>query len=173
MQKSVEVLHNFVIHTIEPIWNKNSKVLILGSIPSPKSREVGFYYSHPQNRFWKVIAEVMSQEVPTTIEEKKQFLLDNKIAMWDVLQSCKIINADDNSISEPIVNDISRILAQADIKAVFTTGKKATDLYRKHCVTSEGDILPIYLPSTSSANCRMKFEDMVKEYRIIVKACSD
>ena len=157
-----------ITHTIEPVWNEESKVLILGTMPSPKSREFGFYYSHPQNRFWKVLAKLLSQEVPVSIEEKKKLLLDNRIALWDVLQSCKIKNADDSSISDPIANDISTILNHTNVKTIFTTGKKATELYKKYCVNSSDSILPIYLPSTSSANCKMKFEDMLKEYSAIL-----
>ena len=168
MDTKNDSINNLVTHTFEPVWNKESKVLILGTIPSPKSREFGFYYSHPQNRLWKVLAELFSQEVPISIDEKKSLLLANKVAMWDVLQSCKIKNADDNTISEPIVNDIPRILQQSDIKAIFTTGRKATELYNKYCMISQDSIQSIYLPSTSPANCRINFQNLVEEYRIIL-----
>ncbi|MDP4093761.1 MAG: DNA-deoxyinosine glycosylase, partial [Bacillota bacterium] len=99
----------YVEHTIEPIYDKDSQVLILGTMPSPKSREAGFYYSHPQNRFWRVIAEVFNQEKPVTNGEKKEFLLRNHLAMWDVLKNCSIEGAADSSIKNPQVNDINFI----------------------------------------------------------------
>ena len=155
------------IHTIAPIYNAQSKVLLLGTMPSPKSREVGFYYSHPQNRFWKTIAEVFDMTCPATIEEKKDFLYANGIALWDVLASCKISGADDNSIKDVQVNDFTKVFEMADIKTVFTTGKKATELFKKHCENKYG-FVPIYLPSTSPANCKMSQQELVAAYRIIL-----
>ena len=156
-----------ITHTIPPIYNKNSKILILGTMPSPKSREIGFYYSHPQNRFWKTIAEVLAVDCPTTIEEKTSLLHTHSIALWDVLASCKISGADDNSIKDAIVNDFTKIFETANIKAVFTTGKKATDLFTKHCEAKYG-YKPIYLPSTSPANCRMSQQNLTSAYQIIL-----
>jgi len=155
-----------IIHTINPVFNKNSKILILGTMPSPKSREVGFYYSHPQNRFWKTIAEVFNTTIPLTVEEKESFLYAARIALWDVLASCKISGADDNSIKDAVVNDFSNIFEIANIKAVFTTGKKATDLFKKHCEKKYGTA-PIYLPSTSPANCKMSQQELTSAYRVI------
>jgi hypoxanthine-DNA glycosylase len=160
-------LDNLVIHTLDPIYNKDSKVLILGTMPSPKSREFNFYYSHPQNRFWKVISHIFSEPTPTTNEEKTQFLYRNNIALWDVLKSCTITGADDSSIKNPVVNDFTDILKTADIKAIFTTGKKATDLYLKYCLKYT-NIEPIALPSTSPANRRFSFEILVEEYVVIL-----
>jgi len=158
-----------VYHELEPVYNRNSKILILGTIPSPKSRELGFYYSHPQNRLWKVLARVFNQPEPESTEQKLRFLEDHHIAMWDVLQSCTIKGADDNSITAAAPNDINRILAAADIRAVFTTGKKATDLYRKLCFPETGR-LSIYLPSTSPANCRnYNLETLTEAYRVILE----
>ena len=96
-----------VIHQFEPIFDENSKILMLGTMPSPKSREVGFYYGHPRNRFWKVVADVRKEVIPTTIQEKIDFLIKNKIALWDVLKSCDINGADDSSIKNPVANDIN------------------------------------------------------------------
>ena len=158
-----------VYHELEPVFNRDSKVLILGTMPSPKSRLFGFYYSHPQNKFWKVIASVFREAIPEPKEEKKQFLLAHNIAMWDVLQSCGIKGADDNSIIDPIPNDLNRIIKNAEIRAVFTTGKKATDLYKKLCYP-QTRCPSIYLPSTSPANCRnYTFESLVEAYRIILE----
>ena len=152
-----------ITHTLNPIYNSNSKVLILGTMPSPKSRNMGFYYAHPQNRFWKTIAEVFKTETPTTIEEKTALLYTNGIAIWDVLASCNISGADDNSIKNPEPNNFTEIFATASIKAVFTTGKKATELFKKHCEAKYG-FAPIYLPSTSPANCKMSQQELTSAY---------
>lgn len=158
-----------VYHELEPVYNRNSKILILGTIPSPKSRKFGFYYSHPQNRLWKVLAQVFNLPEPESREQKLRFLEDHHIAMWDVLQSCTIKGADDSSITAAVPNDINRILAEADIRAVFTTGKKATDLYRKLCLPETGRP-SVYLPSTSPANCRnYTLETLAGAYRTILE----
>ena len=160
-------MNKSVIHTVEPIYDTNSKILILGTMLSPKSREVGFYYSHPQNRFWRTIAEVVGTELPVTIEEKIHLLRTNRIALWDVLASCEISGADDSSIKDAVVNDFTHLFETADIQAVFTAGKKATDLFKKHCTAKYG-FEPIYLPSTSPANCRMTQQELTAAYRIIL-----
>ena len=160
-------MDKLIQHTIEPIFDEQSRVLILGTMPSPKSREVGFYYSHPQNRFWRTISEVLSVDTPTTIEAKVELLHANRIAMWDVLSSCKIAGADDNSIKDAVVNDFTKIFETADIRAVFTTGKKATDLFRKHCEQKYG-FKPVYLPSTSPANCKITQQELTSAYSIVL-----
>ena len=119
-------------HPIEPVYDKNSKILILGSFPSVKSREAGFFYGHPQNRFWKVLAAMCECEVPVTIEEKKVFLLENHIAVWDVIRSCDIEGSSDSSIKNVIPNDLGLILEEADIKQIYVNGKKAEQLYQKY-----------------------------------------
>lgn len=115
-------------HPIEPIYDKASKILILGSFPSVKSREEGFFYGHPQNRFWKVLSKVFETEIPLTIQEKKAFLHNNHIAVWDVIQSCDIKGSSDSSIKNVIPNDLSQILDYANIKQIFVNGKKAEQL---------------------------------------------
>lgn len=156
-----------VTHTIEPVFDKNSKILILGTMPSPKSRETGFYYGHPQNMFWNVISEVLCTGMPTSNPEKKQFLLDNNIAMWDVLKSCDINGADDSSIKNPVANDFSEILASAEIRNIYTTGMTATKLYNKLCFAETG-IASVYLPSTSPANRKYyNLEKLVSAYKVI------
>ena len=155
-----------ITHTIPPVYDKNSKILILGTMPSPKSREVGFYYSHPQNRFWKTIAAVLGVQAPATIEEKVNLLHANGIALWDVLASCKIDGADDSSIKDAVVNDFTQLFETVGIKAVFTTGKKATDLFKKHCEKKYG-YTPVYLPSTSPANCQISQEELIRAYGVI------
>lgn len=159
----------FVTHDFEPLYDEHSRVLILGTIPSPKSREYGFYYGHPQNRFWQVMARVLGEPVPTTIEEKKGLMLKHGIALWDVLQSCEIQGAEDGSIRNPVANDLTPILEQAQIRAIFTTGTKAAALYNRHCKPQiQREAIP--LPSTSPANCRYHtLETLTKAYGIIRK----
>lgn len=119
-------------HPINPIYNKDSEILILGSFPSVKSREAGFFYGHPQNRFWKVTAAVCGVEMPTTIAEKKAFLLANHIAVWDVIHSCDIVGSSDSSIRNVVANDLNVILQSADIRQIYVNGKKAEELYNKY-----------------------------------------
>lgn len=156
-----------VEHPLSPVYDRNSKILILGTMPSPKSREYGFYYSHPQNRFWRVVSELYGQPLPETNGEKTAFLLRCRIALWDVLKSCSIEGADDGSIRDPVPNDIAGLLAKTDIRAVFTTGTKAFALYQKLCLKQTG-VPAIALPSTSPANCRhYNYEKLLDAYRIL------
>ena len=156
-----------VVHPLKPVYDKNSRALILGTMPSPKSREYGFYYSHPQNRFWRVAAGLYNAPVPETNEAKASFLLQHRIAMWDVLKSCRIAGADDASISEPVPNDIAGLLKKTNIRRIFTTGTKATSLYRRFCYSKTG-MVAVPLPSTSPANCRWPYEKLLDAYRIIL-----
>lgn len=155
-----------VNHTIDPIYDKNSVILILGSFPSVKSREGRFFYHHPQNRFWKVTAAVLEKSVPQTIEEKRSFLLENHIALWDVIKSCDIENSSDSSIKNVEVNDIGRILKSADIRAIFTNGGKSSSLYAKYCEKITG-IKAYPLPSTSPANASWSAERLTEKWSII------
>lgn len=155
-----------IIHTIKPIYDKNSKILILGSFPSKKSREEMFFYGHPQNRFWKVVSMVFDQKTPESIEEKKQFLLLNKIAVWDVIASCDIEGSSDSSIKNAIANDLSEILSVAQIKQIFVNGKTAEKYYNKYIKNSIGREA-IYLPSTSPANAMWSVDKLVSAWNII------
>ena len=152
-----------VTHEFDAFFDKDSRVLILGTIPSPKSREQGFYYGHPQNRFWKVLAEVLDEEFPQTVEERKGFLKRNHIALWDVLESCEIKGASDVSIRNARPNDMNRILQAADIRAIFATGAKAAQLYKKLCFPECG-VEAVRLPSTSPANCGCSYETLREAY---------
>ncbi len=153
-------------HTFEPIFDKNSEILVLGSFPSVKSRENNFYYAHPQNRFWRVVASVYSCPVPSSVEEKKNMLLSNKIAVWDVIKSCEITGSADSTIKSVIPNDLSEILSVADIKKIYANGKTAQSLYNKYIKKNTGvDI--ISLPSTSPANAAYSLEKLIKEWKII------
>ena len=162
-----------VEHPLSPVFDGNSRVLILGTMPSPKSREYGFYYSHPQNRFWRVVSELYGQPLPQTNEEKIAFLLRNRIALWDVLKSCTIDGADDGSIRDPVPNDIAGLLSRTDIRAVFTTGTKAFSLYRRLCLKRTG-FPAVALPSTSPANCRhYTYEKLLEAYRVLLGYTSE
>lgn len=148
-------------------FDEHSQVLILGSVPSPKSREYGFYYAHPQNRFWRVLPALFG-EPPLTgdIFAQKQFLTRHHIALWDVLDSCDIEGASDATIRNPVANDMNIILRQAPIRAIFATGAKAAQLYKKHCQPQCG--VPVrQLPSTSPANCAVKFDALCEKYSVI------
>lgn len=153
-----------VEHMIEPVFDERSKVLLLGTMPSPASRKEGFFYGHPQNRFWRVLAAAFDEPVPENEEDKRDLLLRRGIALWDVLASCDIEGASDASIRNARPNDLSRILDAADIRAVFTTGTKAGQLYAKLCEKKYGVACTI-LPSTSPANAKMRMGDLVDAYR--------
>lgn len=158
----------YIIHTIEPIYDENSRVLILGTMPSPKSREAAFYYAHPQNRFWHVIAHIFGESTPQTAGGRKDFMLRHGLALWDVLHSCEIEKASDASIKSPVANDLSPILATAHIRAIFCTGAKSAELYRRLTEPKTG-IPAIRLPSPSPANCAVPFERLCEEYSKILQ----
>lgn len=153
-----------VIHEIEPVYDKNSRVLLLGTMPSPKSRETGFFYGHPQNRFWKVLALLFDEPTPETIEEKRDLCLRHHIALWDVVSSCDIEGASDASIKNAKPNDLAQILNAAPIQAVFTTGTKAGQLYKKLCEPATS-IPCTVLPSTSPANSRVSLAELCTTYK--------
>ena len=157
-----------VVHKIEPIFTPSSKILILGTMPSPKSRENKIYYGHPKNRFWTVLSSILKENLPNTNLEKIELLKKYNIALWDVLHSCDIEGASDNSIKNPVPNDIKSIVDKSEIKHIFTTGKKALELYNKLCLENVG-IEAISLPSTSPANFRYSAEKLIEEYSIILK----
>lgn len=153
-----------VFHELPPVFDRDSRILVLGTIPSPKSREQGFYYGHPRNRFWKMMSLVFEEPMPETVAERHAMALRNHVALWDVLASCTIRGAEDASIRDAVPNDIRLILSQADIRAVFTTGSRAGALYRKYCEPVCG-VPCIGLPSTSPANCRMKDDELLSYYK--------
>lgn len=163
-------MSEWVTHEFQPVYDRNSRVLILGTMPSPASREQGFYYSHPRNRFWPVMAALFEQPQPVSPEEKKDFCLKNGIALWDVLRRCRIEGASDASIKQPEVNDIPALLEKTDIRVVFTTGTKAAQLYRSRF--GHLDVPHIALPSTSPANCRVSMEELAAAYGAVVDSIS-
>lgn len=155
-----------IAHEFPPVYDKNSKILILGSFPSVKSREQQFYYGHPQNRFWKLLAKVMDAPVPETIEEKKTFLLNNKIALWDVIASCRICGSSDSSIKDVVVNDFTEILKDSDIKTIYVNGNKAYELYHKYA-EEKTKRKAVKLPSTSPANAAWNLERLYEVWKQI------
>lgn len=146
-------------HPFEPIYSDKSKILILGSFPSVKSREKKFYYSHPQNRFWKLIANIFNEEIPNTIEEKINLILNNNLAIWDSIKSCEITGSMDSSIQNVKCGNINSLIAETGIKKVIFNGNKAAEVYYKYNKKIE-EIEYITLPSTSSANATYSFEKL-------------
>ena len=154
-------------HPFPPLYDENSKVLILGSFPSVKSREEMFFYGHPQNRFWKVIATVCNTDTPVTVEEKKKLLHENHIALWDVISSCDVTGSSDSSIKNVKANDLTVILESADIKQIFVNGKTAEKYYNKYIRDTIGREA-VCLPSTSPANTGWKLERLIEAWRAIL-----
>lgn len=157
-----------IVHPITPVYDENSIILILGSFPSVKSREQGFFYGHPQNRFWKVTSAVFGTETPHTVSEKKTFLLRNHIALWDVIGSCDIDGSADSSIRNVSANNLRVILDHADIRQIYVNGQTA---YKYYCKYSEKEIgrTAICLPSTSPANAAWSLERLTKAWSCIKK----
>ena len=155
-----------IVHPIPPLFNAESEVLILGSFPSVKSRESAFFYGHPQNRFWAVIAEIFSTEKPVTVEEKKELILSNKLALWDVIAQCEIEGSADSTITDVTANDLSVILENSNVKRIFVNGKTAEKYYNKYTYPKTG-IKAVCLPSTSPANAAWSVEKLVEKWKII------
>ena len=153
-------------HPIPPVYDENSEILILGSFPSVKSREQGFFYGHPQNRFWRVVSAVFGCSVPVTVDEKVKFLLENRIAVWDVIGSCEITGSSDSSIKDVVPNDLSRILDKTDIKKIFLNGRTAEKYYRKYAADSV-KLEAVCLPSTSPANAAWSEDMLIAAWRVI------
>ncbi len=155
--------------SIPPYINEESNILILGSLPSIKSREYGFFYAHPQNRFFKTIAHVFNEEEPKTIEDRKEFLKRYNVALYDVIYECDIQGSSDSSIKNVVPINLSKILKEhPNIKRIYTTGKKAKDLYDKYLLPQTG-IEAIPLPSTSGANATMSQKELEEHYKIILE----
>ena len=155
-------------HTFDPVFNAESKILILGSFPSVKSRENNFFYGHPQNRFWKVMANVLNWKMPTTIEEKRKMLLENHVAVWDEIASCSIVGSSDTSIKDVVVNDFSKILENSKVERIYVNGGKAYELYHKYAEKVTG-IKAVKLPSTSPANAAWSLEKLTKTWKEIIE----
>ncbi|MDR1930657.1 MAG: DNA-deoxyinosine glycosylase [Treponema sp.] len=157
-----------IVHTIAPVYNGDSRTLILGTMPSPQSRSAAFYYGHKQNRFWTILGAVFDTEIGGSRARKRQFLLDHRIALWDVLAECDISGASDASIRNPVANDFGPLFETAEIQAVLTTGRTAYGLYGKLCSARYGAPF-FYLPSPSPANCAMSLERITELYRELLR----
>lgn len=158
--------YEHIIHPIEPVYNETSRILILGSLPSVKSREVNFFYGHPMNRFWKVVAGVVGEPVPTDIESKKAFLLRNHIAVWDTIYSCDIKGSSDSSIKNVVPTDLEKILRSTKVERIYCNGNTS---YRYYCKYQEPltHIAAIPLPSTSPANAAWSVERLTEAWMVI------
>lgn len=155
-----------IVHSIPPIYNEDSKILILGSFPSVKSREGEFFYHHPRNRFWIVMSAIYGVPKLETVEEKKEFLLQNGIAVWDVIQSCEITGSADSSIRNVVANDLTEILNVANIRQIYTNGNTASKLYQKYIFPKTG-MENVKLPSTSPANAGSNLEQLIEAWSCI------
>lgn len=153
-------------HTFEPVFDRRSRILILGTFPSVKSRENNFYYGHPQNRFWRVMAAVLSCPLPVTVQEKKEMLLEHKIALWDVVQSCEIEGSSDASIRDVVPNRLETVTQSASIERIYANGNTAGKLYAKYCRDSINTDITI-LPSTSPANAAFGLERLIEAWRTV------
>lgn len=160
--------YEHIVHSFEPVYDKDSEILILGTLPSVKSRENNFYYGHKQNRFWKVLATLLKEPVPDTIEEKKAMLLAHRIAMWDVIQSCDIKGSSDSSIKNVQPTDIGMILEKTNITRIYANGNKAGQLYKRYQFPVTG-IEAMVLPSTSPANAAWSLERLCEAWNVILE----
>ncbi|MBE6771267.1 MAG: DNA-deoxyinosine glycosylase [Ruminococcaceae bacterium] len=155
-----------IVHPIPPLYNSESKTLILGSFPSVKSREAAFFYGHPQNRFWAVIAAVLQKDKPQTVDEKKELILSNNLALWDVIAQCEIEGSADSTIKDVKANDLGVIISNSCIDRIIVNGKTAEKYYNKYTLPKTG-IKAICLPSTSPANAAWSLEKLVEAWKII------
>lgn len=154
-------------HLLGPVFNAHSRILILGTFPSAKSREARFFYGHPQNRFWKVLAALTKSPLPSTVEEKKALLLQNGIALWDVIKSCDIEGSSDLSIRNVVPHDIATVTSNAPIQHIYANGSKAYELILRYCKNPSG--LPVTkLPSTSPANASYSLERLINAWQVIL-----
>lgn len=157
-----------IVHPIPPLFDKYCTKLILGSFPSVKSREAQFFYGHPQNRYWRLIAELFNEEVPQTVEEKKMLVLKHHIAMWDTIHSCTITGSSDSSIKDVVPNDLTVILENSKVTQIFANGTASYNLYQKY-IYPVTNIQAVKLPSTSPANAAFSFERLKQSWSVITE----
>lgn len=155
-----------IVHGFAPVWDEHARVLVLGTLPSVKSREQNFYYGHPRNRFWRVLAALYGRAVPESVGEKTALLLENRVALWDVVHACDIRRSADSSIRNAEPNDIRPLLAGSQIRAVCTNGATAHALYRKHLLPLTG-LEDVPLPSTSPANAACSLDELIERWAIL------
>lgn len=156
-----------IVHPLQPLYKEDSKILILGSFPSVKTREYGFFYGHPQNRFWQLMEKIFNENLSTEIDERRSFLIGHKIAVYDSIFQCDIIGSSDSSIKNVIPSDLSIVFKNANIKQVFCNGGTSYKYYKKYHAKKTG-IDGIQLPSTSPANARYSLDDLIREWRLIL-----
>ena len=166
MQRRIILERKRIEHPIPPLYNESSRILILGSFPSVKSRESMFFYGHPQNRFWRVVSAVYQDELPQTVPEKREFLLRHHIAAWDVIKSCTITGSSDASIRDVTANDLRQILDAAPIENIYVNGKTAEKMYKKY-TEPVIERKAIVLPSTSPANAAWNMERLIEAWSVI------
>ena len=157
-----------VIHSISPVFDERSHTLVLGSFPSVRSRQTAFFYGHPANRFWRVLSAVLRRDLPVSIEEKRDLLLSEGIALWDVIGSCEIEGSADSTIREVVPNDLSFLLSHAPIRRIFVNGKAAKHYYDRH----QREILgvdAVCLPSTSAANASFSLEQLIEQWSVLLE----
>ena len=164
---NLQTERTFITHPLAPVFDERSRILILGSFPSVKTREMGFFYGHPQNRYWKVLAALYQDDFPRTVEERKDFLLRHRIAAWDVIYSCEIRGSSDASIRNVTPTDLTVILDHAPIKTIFVNGKTAEKMYRKYTEPRIGRPA-VSLPSTSPANAAWSLERLIDAWSVIL-----
>ena len=155
------------VHTIPPVFDERSRILILGSFPSVKSREIGFFYGHPQNRFWRVLSSLCGEPLPQTTEERRALLQRHHIALWDVIASCEIEGSSDSSIKQVEPNEVERILREAAIERIYTNGATAHRLYKKYLQQRTGREA-ISLPSTSPANAAWSLPRLLEAWSVLL-----
>ncbi|HBP37696.1 MAG TPA: DNA-deoxyinosine glycosylase [Clostridiales bacterium] len=168
-QEKAKLQEELIIHPFAPVFDSDSRVLILGTMPSRQSRGNGFYYGHPQNRFWIILAGLLTELPPAGTAAKREFLLRHRIALWDVIASCKITGSGDASIRDVAANDLNRILSAAPIRQIFCNGAKAYALYNRYCLGQIGKEA-VQLPSTSSANAAFTSERLAAAWQTILDA---
>ena len=161
-------IYKTIIHPLNPFYRDDSKILILGSFPSVKTREYGFFYGHPQNRFWHVMEVLFKEELSDDIDERKDFLARHKIALYDTIYQCDIVGSSDASIKNVVASDLSKIIESADIKEVFLNGNTSYKYYKKYHEKTLG-LGGVKLPSTSPANARYRLDDLLNEWKEILK----
>ncbi len=161
-----------ILHPIPPVYDNFSRILILGSFPSVRSREEGFFYGHPRNRFWTVLAHLLDEPIPLSTDEKKTFLLSNRIAVWDVIRSCTVSGSSDSSIRDVVPNDLTPILSVADIRAIFVNGRTAEKLYRAWIEPKTGRPC-VLLPSTSLANAAWNLDRLSENWSVTLPMLKD
>ena len=160
--------YTHVVHSFGPVFDENSRILILGSVPSVRSREMGFYYGHPQNRFWKVMSALLQEEIPDDIEGRRSAMLRHGIALYDTVYSCDIRGSSDSSIRNIVPTDISEILNGSSILHIFCNGQRAGSLYRKYHLTLTGAERTV-LPSTSPANAAWSLDRLIEAWSAVTK----